>query len=171
MTSAVVATTACVLGDCLQVHLSGRTCLLCTSDGSASVSGMVSPAVVPVDKFDLAAVDRAVALGWSAVEPVIGDLLEWVQDYNWPVAHSLMPFLKSIGPPLAPYLVPILEGDDYVWQYWIIQYVLTDADPGLVGRLRPLLQRVADDPSDEEQLEGLDGVAAAALGKTGKDSP
>lgn len=147
-----------------QTHYSAA---LCTGDGSASVGAMVSQQVVPVDKFDLAAVERAVALGWPAVEPVIGDLLAWVQDYNWPVAHSLTPFLKSIGPTLAPYLVPILEGDDYVWQYWIIQYVLTDADPDLVRRFRPLLQRIADDPSGDERLEGLDEVAAAALGRTG----
>ena len=34
------------------------------------------------------------------------DLLEWDKDYNWPVAHSLMPFPASIGQPLAPHLAP-----------------------------------------------------------------
>lgn len=130
---------------------------------------MESRRIVPADKFDLAAVDRAVALGWPRVEPVINDLLEWVQDYNWPVAHRLMPFLKSIGEPLGPYLVQILDGDDYVWQYWVIQFLLTDAEPGLVRQFRPLLRRIADHPTDDELAESLNEVAAAALARTTSD--
>lgn len=139
-------------------------------DVSASVGAVESQHIVPADKFDLAAVDRAVALGWPGVEPVVSELLVWVQDYNWPVAHSLTPFLASIGRPLAPYLVPILDGDDYVWQYWVIQFLLTDADPELVWQFRPLLLRIADRPTDEERLEGLDEVAAVALGRTDEGS-
>lgn len=112
------------------------------------------------------AADWAMPQGWPGVEPVIAELLGWVQDANWPVAHALTPLLRSIGEPLAPYLVPILDGDDHVWKCWVILLLLTDAAPGLVGRFGPLLERIADHPTDEGRAEELDQVAAVALGRT-----
>ena len=67
-------------------------------------------ALVPSSKGDLPAAKRAVAAGWPAVEPVLPELLEWIQDVNWPVAPVLMPFLASLGDPLVPHLRPIFAG-------------------------------------------------------------
>jgi hypothetical protein len=124
--------------------------------------------VVPTSKFDIAAAERAVALGWPGVKPVISELLEWIQDLNWPVAHTLAPFLASIGRPLAPYLRPIFEGDDEVWKYWVIDAVLANSPDELVEEFTPLRIRIADHPTPGERAEQLDQVAAAALGR-GRD--
>jgi hypothetical protein len=121
--------------------------------------------VVPTNKSDIAAAERAVALGWPGVQPVISQLLEWIQDYNWPVAHTLAPFLASIGRPLAPHLLPIFEGDDELWKYWVIDAVLAHAPDELVGEFTPLLVRIADHPTPGERANELDQVAAAALGR------
>jgi hypothetical protein len=135
---------------------------------SSSILGVNQAGIVPANKFDIAAAQRAVALGWPGVQPVISELLEWIQDYNWPVAHTLAPFLASVGMPLAPYLRPIFEGDDEVWKYWVIEAVLADAPDELVDEFRPLLVRIADHPTSSERTEELDRVAAAALGR-GRD--
>lgn len=124
--------------------------------------------IVPTNKSDVAAAERAVALGWPGVEPVISELLKWIQDYNWPVAHTLAPFLASVGRPLAPYLRPVLEGDDELWKYWVIDAVLVDAPDELVEEVTPLLVRIADHPTPGEQANELDKAAAAALGR-GRD--
>lgn len=124
--------------------------------------------IVPTNKSDIAAAKRAVALGWPGVQPVISELLEWIQDYNWPCAHTLAPFLASIGTPLAPYLRPIFEGDDELWKYWVIDAVLANAPGELVEEFTPLLVRIADHPTPRERTEELDQVAAAALGR-GRD--
>jgi hypothetical protein len=121
--------------------------------------------IVPANKADIAAAQRAVALGWPGVQPVISDLLEWIQDYNWPVSHILAPFLASIGRPLAPYLRPIFEGDDEIWKYWVIGAVLANAPDELVQEFTPLLVRIADHPTPDERAEELDQAAAAALGR------
>ena len=124
--------------------------------------------IVPTNKFDIAAAERAVALGWPGVQPVISELLEWIQDYNWPVARTLAPFLASVGRPLAPYVRPIFEGDDEVWKYWVIDAVLANAPDELVEEFTPLLDRIADHPTLGERTEELDQVAAAAL-RRGRD--
>jgi hypothetical protein len=102
--------------------------------------------VVPTNKFDIAAAERAVALGWPGVKPVISELLEWIQDYNWPVAHMLAPFLAAVGRPLAPCLRPIFAGDDEVWKYWVIDAVLAHAPDELVEEFTQLLVRIAGSP-------------------------
>jgi Domain of unknown function (DUF5071) len=124
--------------------------------------------VVPTKPSDIAAAERAVALGWPGVQPVISELLEWIQDYNWPVAHILAPFLASVGRPLAPHLRSIFEGDDELWKYWAIDAVLANAPGELVEEFTPLLVRIVDDPTPGERVNEVDQVAAAALGR-GRD--
>ena len=136
-----------------------------TARSAASLLGVDLRSVVPANEFDLVAADRAVELGWPGVQPVIAELLEWIRDANWPVAHKLTPLLSSIGQPIAPYLVPILQGDDYLWKYWVIQLLLTDAAPELLLHFTPMLDRIAEHPTDQERTEELDEVAAIALGK------
>ncbi len=38
--------------------------------------------LLPRDKHDVAAVERLAALGYPTVEPVLPELLEWIQDIN-----------------------------------------------------------------------------------------
>jgi hypothetical protein len=119
--------------------------------------------VVPESKHDLDAAKRAVEAGWPAVEPVVSELLEWVQDYNWPVASVLAPFLARIGTPLVPYLRPILTGDDVMWKYWVVLTIVTDSTVEVVERLRPELEQLVATPKGEEAEAGVPEAAAEAL--------
>ena len=49
---------------------------------------------LPKDKFDVETAKELRELSLDELEPVLGELLEWLQDYNWPVA-------KVVGPLLA----------------------------------------------------------------------
>lgn len=119
--------------------------------------------LVPQDKFDTAAARRAMAVGWPGIEPFVAELLEWIQDYNWPVARALMPLLASIGEPLAPYLKPVLDGDDDIWKLNVIQGLLIDASAELVRHFAPTLKRIANSPTLGEHEEAVDLAAATAL--------
>jgi hypothetical protein len=120
--------------------------------------------LVPRSKFDVATAERAVAAGWPAVEPVLPELLEWLQDYNWPVSRVLAPFLASIGEPLVPHVRPILQGEDAIWKYWIIVAVVADAPVAVVDRLRADLERLVERPSQRELEEEVPDVARRVLG-------
>ena len=119
--------------------------------------------VVPRSKVDTDAAERAVAAGWPAVASVMPELLEWMQDYNWPVSRALAPFLASIGEPLVPYLRPILMGDDAIWKYWIVVAVVSPAPVSVVEGLRPELERLVEAPSERDVAEDVPAVALAAL--------
>lgn len=118
--------------------------------------------VVPRDKFDLAAAGAAANAGWPALEPVAGQLLEWVQDPNWPVARVLAPVLASVGAPLAPYVRQVLAGEDGAWKYHLIETVVIQS-PELSAVLLPELERIAFHPSPSESAEAVATVALAAL--------
>jgi hypothetical protein len=119
-------------------------------------------ALVPRDKTDLGAAQAAVAHGWPAVEPVAAELLEWLQDVNWPVARVLAPFLRSAGPAIALYVRQVLAGEDEVWKYNVIQSVVAGSEE-LVCALQADLQRIARHPTVGEKAEAVDVVACEAL--------
>ena len=124
---------------------------------------------MPSSKFDVDSAERAVTCGWPGVEPVLPQLLEWLQDYNWPVAHIIAPFVARIGDPIVPYLRPILDGDELLWKYWIINAVLADAPLTVVEQFQPDLERLVGDPTPGEVGEELPDVAKPVLDRLNPD--
>ena len=112
------------------------------------------PLLVPIDKFDLARAEAAVAAGYPAVAPVLPQLLKWMQDCNWPVARVLAPFLATIGSPLLSHIRDVLATDDNVWKYWVLSY-LVEGSPPVAEALREELRRYAHSPTPGEAAEGL----------------
>jgi Domain of unknown function (DUF5071) len=104
-----------------------------------------------------------VARGWPGVEPVLPQLLEWLKDYNWPVARVLAPFVAQIGDPLVPYLKPIFDGNDLIWKHWIIDVVLSDTPLSVVKQFRDELEHLVKDPTQHEVAEDLPEVAKPVL--------
>lgn len=118
---------------------------------------------VPRDKADLARAYAAVAAGFPAVAPVVGPLIEWLQDANWPVASVLTPLLQSVGEPLVPHIWRVLQSDDLVWKYWVIGLLVPALPQSAASSFRPELERLATRPEPSELLEELDQQAASVL--------
>jgi hypothetical protein len=117
---------------------------------------------LPRHKSDLSAAEAAVALGWPTVEPIALQLLTWLQDINWPVAHILAPFFERIGADLAPYIRQIIQTQDDVWKYYVIEAVVCRSRP-LAHALEGELLRIAQSPTASEHMEEVDRVASEAL--------
>ena len=118
--------------------------------------------LVPEDKLDLATARAAVDAGYPRVAPVLPDLLQWLQDCNWPVAHVLAPFLASIGEPLVPHVANVMESDDYVWKYWMIGAIMRYS-PVVARSFRNELERLVKSPTEVESREELDQQAREVL--------
>src|SRR5262245_11128325 len=125
--------------------------------------------LVPKSKGDLVTAQLAVQAGYPAVEPVLYELLEWLQDCNWPVAHELFDFLASIGAPLAPHIRPVFAGDDYVWQYWLIG--LFRRSPELYTIFRADIHRIACSPTTDEHYNELDERCADLIADCEPSNP
>jgi hypothetical protein len=117
----------------------------------------------PRNKGDMANAYAIVALGYPAVAPVLPDLLEWLQDCNWPVSHPIGDFLASIPEQMSPLIWNVLRGDDHIWKYWCIVRLITVMPPGIAEQFRTELSRLAEKPTPSERAEELNEVAGDAL--------
>ena len=120
--------------------------------------------LIPKTKFETEKIEALILLGYPAVEPIIRDLMEWIQDMNWPVARVLQPFLASIGAPLEPYIREVLKTDDEIWKYWVILDIIGES-PQLFEIFLPELERIANNPTPREHAEELDEIAQSVLEK------
>lgn len=118
--------------------------------------------LIPRHKHDIARVKQIAAVGYPAITPILPELLKWLQDYNWPVAQELAPFVQTIGGPLTPYIRLILKSDDEMWKYWIISTVVQDC-PELMRNLRDDLENLVSSPTPDEAEAGVPDVAREAL--------
>jgi hypothetical protein len=126
--------------------------------------------LLPQTKHDTDKAEILVKLGYPAVAPILSDLIQWLQDYNWSVAHVLGPFLASIGLPLLPEVRRVLETDDNTWKYWIL-CCLVELSPELGTALRDDLTRLASAPTAGEEAEELHTKAREILESLGGVSP
>ena len=118
---------------------------------------------IPSDKHDHAAVARAAALGFPGLNPILGDLLEWIQDANWPIAPDIAALLTGAGPEIVPHISAILRGTDGMWKYWTIELVVAQSSDEIFQAMRPDLGRLSDHPTPDDRDCEADLAARAAL--------
>lgn len=122
--------------------------------------------LIPQGKLDIERANAVVAVGYPAVAPILPDLLIWLQDYNWPVAHVLAPFLISIGSPLIPHVRNVMDTDDDIWKYWMIVLIMRESRE-VAQAFREELERLAHSPTEREILEELQEEAQLTLEEHG----
>jgi len=118
---------------------------------------------IPTNKYDLAAIDRAVEVGFPKINPILLDLLEWVKDGNWPVALPITSLLSGAGPEIVPYIKTILNGDDGIWKYWTIDLVVRPVSTKLQLAVQSDLDRITRNPSQDDLTCDVGEQAKAVL--------
>jgi hypothetical protein len=117
---------------------------------------------LPQDKHDTEAATALVAAGWESIVPMMPQILEWMQDMNWPVARVFQPFLANAGVRLVPFVRAVFATDDNVWKYNILVDIVGQS-PELATALRADLERLANNPTVGERLEGVPEEAREIL--------
>lgn len=119
-------------------------------------------ALIPRGKSDVEIARAAVEAGYPKVAPILPQLFEWMQDFNWPVAHVLAPFFVSIGTPILGEIRRVLGTDDGMWKYWAL--MIAEALPPQVRmELRPDLVRIVEHPTPDETADEVVERAAELL--------
>lgn len=129
--------------------------------------------LLPCDKHDTDAAEALVALGWEKLERVMPQILEWMQDINWPVAAIFRPFLVAQGARLAPCLKPIFASDDDIWKYNILSGIVLQS-PELASAISAELERLVRSPTTGERQEYVteqaEEILASWTGRPAADS-
>lgn len=109
---------------------------------------------IPADKSDFAAVRNAYAAGYPEINSILPELLEWVQDPNWPVAQELYMLLAAAGEEIIPLIRHIFESDDEMWHCSVLRWIGPHMDASVWRMIKP----------DVEQLS-----LAPTMGEAGKE--
>ena len=80
--------------------------------------------LIPKDKFDNSTINQLCKLTDNEMQPIILDLLEWLQDYNWPISRDILPIVVIHQNIAMPHILTILQGNDIMWKYWVIELVI-----------------------------------------------
>lgn len=98
---------------------------------------------IPHDKTDIERVQRLANIGFPKLNPIIPDLLNWIQDMSWPVANYCISLLKKAGPEILPFVLNVFESEDYEWIQWVIiglwESFSLEVKLSLLPRLRELM--------------------------------
>lgn len=121
--------------------------------------------LLPKDKFDNSNIEKLKQLTDEEISPILPRLLEWIQDYNWPIAKDVLSVLALHQCELVPLIINVLkpEEKDDIWKYEIITYLLPLFSDENMKAVLSSVKRIAENPSENERLEEVDGAAITFL--------
>jgi hypothetical protein len=114
--------------------------------------------LIPQDKTDCSSIEKLKEIDVSEVEPILGKLLEWIQDINWPIAQELIKVLPRFHSLLIPHIKLVFESNDDIWKCWVL-CLLKDFPADSVQLLYPEIERMAKCPTKSELEEGTNEYA------------
>lgn len=116
--------------------------------------------LIPEHKDDQEVIERLKKLSFEEIKPIIPDLLEWLQDMNWPIAGPVAEILKPFSDNIVPEIIKILKTTDGFWKWGTLT---TLARTTTNQMLLTEIERMAKFPTRDEIEEGLNVEAIAIL--------
>lgn len=96
---------------------------------------------------------------------IIPELMEWLQDGNWPISKPVEDILLRLGEDLVPHIKDVLQTQDSTWEYFILVGLIDRLPVSHLSMLRSDLVRILESPTHDEILEELDEVILELLEK------
>ncbi|PQP80461.1 hypothetical protein C0Q44_27150 [Paenibacillus sp. PCH8] len=75
---------------------------------------------LPRDKHDFEAVRKLSEFSDVELKVIIPELMDWLQDGNWPVSRSVEDLLMRFGEDLIPHIRNVFETKDSTWKYLVL---------------------------------------------------
>ncbi|MGE8002711.1 DUF5071 domain-containing protein [Lysinibacillus sp. NPDC093216] len=119
--------------------------------------------LLPRYKFDNDRVEMIKKMDRVKILPLLPNLLEWIQDMNWPVAPSVLELLLTFPEDIVPHVQNVLSSDDDNWKWFILHFLVTELPVESRVQFREYLTRVAETPKHNELAEELDEIAKEIL--------
>ena len=97
------------------------------------------------------------------IVPFLPNLLEWIQDMNWPVAPGILELLLTFPEEIVRHVQEVLSSEDDQWKWFLLNYLVPELPVESRVQFRAYLTRVAKTPTPTELAEELDEVAEEIL--------
>ncbi|WP_340013757.1 DUF5071 domain-containing protein [Paenibacillus sp. FSL K6-1318] len=120
---------------------------------------------LPRDKSDFEAVRKLSEFSNVELKVIIPELMEWLQDGNWPISKPVEDLLLRLGEDLVPHIKDVLQTQDPQWEYFILVGLIDRLPISHLSLLQTDLVRILESPTPSEVLEELDEVIVELLEK------
>lgn len=112
--------------------------------------------LLPQDKFDNKNIEKLKMLEDKEIKLLIPELLEWLQDYNWPVADDVLQVLLQRENLVVPCVKEILEGSvDVSWFIWLMDLLIPTFTKEHKEEFREILYKIKNMEVVDEDTEAL----------------
>ena len=112
--------------------------------------------LLPKNKFDNSNINRLFLLTDEEIKPIIYELLEWTQDYNWPITKEIIPVLLEREDLIFPYIREILQSNDEEWIYWVIKLLLPSFSASHKNMLKDEIVRLTNSSEEDYKETALE---------------
>jgi len=116
--------------------------------------------LIPKHKDDQKVIKPLKKLSFEQLKPIIPQLLEWLQDMNWPIARPVADILEPFADRITSELIEILRTNDGMWKYWILLNLAKNTQDAL---LLKEIERIAKFPSEDEIYDEVNLIAISIL--------
>lgn len=115
---------------------------------------MNAESLLPKDKFDDSNLEMISKLTDEQIRPIILQLLEWLQDYNYPIADGILQILIAKQNLVIPYLSDILNGNNVMWKIWIMNLLIPKLSYNNRTQFKKIIERLSlQTEQDEDTIE------------------
>jgi hypothetical protein len=114
---------------------------------------MIFKDLIPKNMHDIS--NKLYSLTDDEMKTIIYDLLEWIQDYNWPVIQELISVLKE----RKDVILDILRGDDHMWKYCIMDLLIPDFSFKYKCALKDDVLKLINDSDNDEDTDSIREIA------------
>ncbi|THF78463.1 DUF5071 domain-containing protein [Cohnella fermenti] len=119
--------------------------------------------LVPKHKSDFDRINDLKKLSLDQIRPILPDLLEWLQDINWPIAIEVEEILIGFQEELVPHLKNIFNVVDGQWKYFLLYGLIKRLPDEVLVELKEDLERMLYYPTRDEIDEELDDILKKLL--------
>lgn len=120
--------------------------------------------LIPKDKFDVSGIEQLKAINVEEIEPILWELLKWIQDINWPIARELIEILPRFHFQLIPYIKTVFDTDDSIWKCWVL-WLIEKFPEETIKILASDIRRIAYNPTIGERNEETNLYALDVISK------
>ncbi|OJX50122.1 MAG: hypothetical protein BGO88_05385 [Flavobacterium sp. 38-13] len=121
--------------------------------------------LVPNNKEDLNFINNLKLKSISEIRDIIPQLLEWMQDMNWPQAPLIADYFSPYINEIQEELISILKSNDEIWKYWILHGLILHSEITPSQKILLEVKRVYLNASKQEKEEEVDVIAKEILEK------
>ena len=126
--------------------------------------------MVPLSKNDLSSVEKLTSATDEEVIEKLPQLLEWFQDYNWPVFPAICERISKLTMGTEEQIRKILVGDDIIWKCCIVGHLFPKMEIGQIQSYEKLLQNLLVNASMDDYKEGFIDYVEIQLSRIAKNT-